>query len=75
MPDVVSLVIRIKKKETGIYTISDDHDVSMNGCSILELHARESLLDADNFLAQAKLATRLKGSFVQHLLVVRSPYR
>jgi hypothetical protein len=46
----------------------------MNGRSILELHAWESFLDVDDFLAQAELATCLKGSFVQDLLVVRSSY-
>jgi hypothetical protein len=55
---------------TGILTISDDHQISMNDCPVLELHAWERLLDADNFLAQAKLATCFEGSFVQDLLVV-----
>ena len=57
---------------TGILTISDDHQISMNDCPVLELHAWERLLDADNFLAQAKLATCFEGSFVQDLLVALS---
>ena len=47
----------------------------MNSRSILELHAWEVLLDVNDFLAQAKLATPLKGGSVQDLLVVRSSYR
>ena len=73
MPDMVSLVIT--EKRAGRFTIGNDHNVSMNDCSILELHAWEALLDVNDFLAQAKLATCLKGSSVKDLLVVRSSYR
>ena len=67
-----SIVLRLTD---GHITITDDHDVSMNVCSILELHGWESRLDVDNFLAQAKFATCFQGSLVQNLLVVRSSYR
>ena len=56
-------------------TISDDHDVSINYCSILKLYTRHNLIDVNDFLAKAKLATSLEGSFVQDFLVIRSSYR
>jgi len=74
MPDMVSLVVVLSGKRIGLFTISDDHDVPTDDRSTLELYAWESVLNFDDFLAQAKLATGLKGSFVQDLLVVRPTY-
>lgn len=75
MPDTVSSSTGLTTAWRRTLTIGNNYQISLNDVSIFELYTWQIVLDGDDLLTQPEVATRLKSSFVQDLLIVSSSYR